>query len=145
MKIVFFVVKILSPFLCSSLFCKRCLFIRLLYLSPVCLFWVCWIRGNFLAGRVCAYVAPLCGVPGRYNFIQALCWSGWRDCTDFPFLWLCCSGYGTVEMVRGGGVRISYCFLQSAVSSLGGWISVVGFFFFISRVSLVDLWCFLAV
>jgi hypothetical protein len=21
----------------------------------------------------------------------------------FPFLWLCCSGFGTVEMVRGGG------------------------------------------
>ncbi len=31
----------------------------------------------------CAYAAPLCGVPGRYDFIQALCWSGWRDCTNF--------------------------------------------------------------
>ncbi len=31
----------------------------------------------------CAYVAPLCGVPGRYNFIQALCWNGWRGCTHF--------------------------------------------------------------
>ncbi len=43
----------------------------------------------------------------------------------FPFLWLCCSGYGTVEMVRGV-VRVSFPFLQFAVSSLGGRISVVG-------------------
>ena len=46
---VFFVVRI---FLCSSLLRKRCVFIRLLSLSPVCLFRVCWVRGNFLAGRV---------------------------------------------------------------------------------------------
>ena len=46
----------------------------------------------------------------------------------FPFLWLCCSGYGTVEMVRGV-VRVSFRFLQFAVSSLGGWMSVVGFCF----------------
>ncbi len=45
----------------------------------------------------------------------------------FPFLWLCCSGYGTVEMVRGGVVCLSSCCLQFAVSSLGGWMSVVGF------------------
>jgi hypothetical protein len=46
---VFFLVKI---FLCSSLLRKRCVFIRLLSLSPVCLFRVCWVRGNFLAVRV---------------------------------------------------------------------------------------------
>ncbi len=44
----------------------------------------------------------------------------------FPFLWLCCSGYGTVEMVRGV-VCLSSRFLQFAVSSLGCWMSVVGF------------------
>jgi hypothetical protein len=41
--------------------------------------------------------------------------------------YLCCSGYGTVELVRGGGPSFS-CFLQFAVISLGGWMSVVGFF-----------------
>jgi hypothetical protein len=46
----------------------------------------------------------------------------------FPFLWLCCSGYGTVEMVRGV-VRVSFRFLQFAVSSLGGRMSVVGLSF----------------
>ncbi len=36
-------------------------------------------------------------------------------------------------------------FLQSAVSSFGGRISVVGFLCYIFRFSLVDLWYFLAV
>ncbi len=40
-------------------------------------------------------------------------------------LWLRCGGYGTVEMVRGGG-PFFLCFLQFAVSSLGGWMSAVG-------------------
>jgi hypothetical protein len=44
----------------------------------------------------------------------------------FPFLWLCCSGYGTVEMARGV-VCLSSRFLQFTVSSLGGLMSVVGF------------------
>jgi hypothetical protein len=40
----------------------------------------------------------------------------------FLSLWLCSGGYGTVEMVR-----VSFlCFLQFAVSSLGGWMSAVG-------------------
>jgi hypothetical protein len=62
----------------------------------------------------------------------------------FPFFWLCCSGYGTVEMVRGV-VCLSSCFLQFAVSSLGGWMSVVGFLCYIIRFSLVDSWYSLAV
>ncbi len=106
-------------------------FIRLLYLCPVCLFRVCWVRGNFLAGRVIYFLCVwlrLCGAPGRYNFIQALSWSGWRDCSDFPFLWLFCSGYGTAEMARGV-VCLSSRFLQFAVSSLGGWMFLVGFAF----------------
>jgi hypothetical protein len=43
-----YLVKILFPFLYSSLFCKLCVFTCLLYLSPICLFWACWVRGNFL-------------------------------------------------------------------------------------------------
>jgi len=45
----------------------------------------------------------------------------------FYFLWLCSGGYGTIEMVKGL-VRVFPCFLQFAVSSLGGWISAVGIF-----------------
>ncbi len=48
----------------------------------------------------------------------------------FFSLWLCCSGYGTVEMV-GGMVRLSSHFLQFAVSSLGVRLSVVGLHSFI--------------
>ena len=45
----------------------------------------------------------------------------------FLSLRLCSGGYGTVEMVKGV-VRVFLCFLQFAVSSLGGWISAVGIF-----------------
>ncbi len=45
----------------------------------------------------------------------------------FLFPWLCSGGYGTVELVRGGG-PFFFCFLQFAVSSLGGWVSAVGIF-----------------
>ncbi len=38
----------------------------------------------------------------------------------------CCSGYGTGEMVRGGGLFF-FRFFQFFVISFGGWISVVGF------------------
>jgi hypothetical protein len=48
-------------------------------------------------------VTPLCGVPGRYNFIQACVGADGGTVQTFLCLWLCCSGYGTVEMVRGGG------------------------------------------
>jgi hypothetical protein len=40
-------------------------------------------------------------------------------------LWLSSGGYGTVELVRGGGPFFFY-FLQFAVSSLGGRVSAVG-------------------
>ncbi len=46
----------------------------------------------------------------------------------FSLLRLCCSGYGTVEMVRGV-VCVSFRLLQFAVSSLGGRMSVVGLSF----------------
>ena len=45
-----------------------------LRIVSVLLNWVCWVRGNFSGGLghvFSACVTPLCGVPGRYNFIQA--------------------------------------------------------------------------
>jgi hypothetical protein len=45
----------------------------------------------------------------------------------FFSLRLCSGGYGTVEMVKG---VVRFC--QFAVSSLGGWISAVGFLCYIS-------------
>ncbi len=58
-----------------------------------------------LAGRV-IYIysvceTPLCGVPGRYTFSGR--YTGVDGGTVRVFsLFFCCSGYGTVEMVRGG-------------------------------------------
>ncbi len=79
-------------------------------------------------------MSPLCGVSGRYKFIGH---SGDEDggtVRIFLSLWLCSGGYGTVEMVRGGG-PFFLCFLQFAVSSFGGWMSAVGIlcyiFFFV--------------
>jgi hypothetical protein len=91
--------------------------------------WVCWARGNFSGGpghvhiRMCE--SPLCGVPGRYEYIWALCLCGWRDCTDFLFSWLHFGGYSTIEMV-GGCCVSSFHFLQFFADSLGGWICAVG-------------------
>ncbi len=93
-------------------------------------------------------VSPLCGVPGRYKLFGH---SGGVDggtVRIFLSLWLCSGRYGTVEMVRGWSVFS--CFLQFAVSSLGGWMSAVRVFVlyilnFSGRfaVSLVDLrYCF---
>ncbi len=65
---------------------------------------------------------------GPVQFYSGISWSGWRDCTNFFFSLACCSGYGTVEMVRGV-VRVSSCFLQFAVISFGGRMSVVGLSF----------------
>ncbi len=100
------------------------------YLFSLILNWVCWVRGNFSGGPGRIYsvcVTPLCGVPGRYNFIWRF--HGADGGTVQIFLSWLCSGYGMVEMVRGV-VRISFFFhfLQSAVSSFGGWISAVGIF-----------------
>ncbi len=101
-----------------------------IFLSPVFLYWVCWVRGNFSGGlghilSVC--VTPLCGVSGRYNFYLVTVLERMAGLYRFfLFLWLCCSGYGTVELVKGV-VRFSFRFLQFAVSSLGVWMSVVGF------------------
>ncbi len=61
----------------------------------------------------------------------------------FPFFWLCCSGYGTVEMVRGV-VRL---FLLSSICFQFSWrLDICGRIFVLYiRISLVDLWYFFAV
>ncbi len=68
--------------------------------------------------RVCESL--LCGVPGRYEYIWALCRCGWRDCTDFLFSWLCFGGYGTIEMVGGGAVFSLFIFLSLLSILLAG-------------------------
>jgi hypothetical protein len=69
--------------------------------------------------RVCE--SPLCGVPGRYEYIWSLCWCGWRDCTGFLFLWLCFGGYGTIEQV---GVAGQYGFSVFLASFLAGTVQL---------------------
>ncbi len=67
---IFFDEDSFSFFLCSSLFCKRCVFYVL-----VCCFVYFWCAGSVrisLAGRVIYFLCgtPLCGVPGRYNLFE---------------------------------------------------------------------------
>ncbi len=136
-------VKILSSFL----------FVLRYFVSGVCLsiyvFVFCHLKLGVLGPweflwRAGSYIFCVCDSAvwsaGPVQFYLALSWSGWRDCTEFPASWLC-SGYGTVEMVKGV-VRFS-CFLQFFVSSLGGWMSAVGIFCVIFWFSLVDLWYYL--
>ncbi len=87
-----------------------------------CLFWVCWVRENFSGG------------PGHiFSVWDSAVWSAgpvqvylgtileWMaDCTDFSFLWFCCSGYGTVVMVGGWSVFLFIFFsLLSALLACG--------------------------
>jgi hypothetical protein len=72
---------------------------RVVYISCVCLRCVECLAGTILIGH-------FGGVGGGTVRIF------------FP-LWLCSGEYGTVELVRGL-VLFSFCFLQFAVSSLGG-------------------------
>ncbi len=100
------------------------------YLFSVILNWVCWVRGNFSGGPGHIYsvcVTPLCGVPGRYNFIW--CFHGADGGTVQIFLvsWLC-SGYGTVEMVKGV-VRFSAFFSFLSVLRQEFFVLYVSIFF----------------
>ncbi len=109
---------------------------------------MCWVRGNSSDGP--GHIVSLCvsavWSAGPVQFLSGHFLGA--DCGTvqiFPFsLWLCCSGYSTVEMASGV-VRVSFHFLQSVVSSSGGRISVVGFLCYINRFSLVDLWYFFVV
>jgi hypothetical protein len=120
-----------------------CMFIYVYFCFLFSPCWVCWVCGNFSGGpghilSVC--VSPPCRVPGRYNFIWALHGVDGGTVQIFLFLWLCCSGNGTVEMVKGV-VRL---FLLSLVCCQFSWrLDVCGRnFAYIFRFSLVDLWCF---
>ncbi len=53
-------------------------------------------------------------------------------------VWLCCGGYGTLEMVGGWSVFTAFF----AVSFLGGLMSAVGFLCYIFRFPSVNLWFF---
>ena len=115
--------------------------------------WVYWARGNFSGGpghvhiRMCE--SPLCGVPGRYEYIWSLCRCGWRGSTDFLSSLLCSGMFGRIEMVGvagqyrfssfpalfwrvrydwNGGVVLWFLFhfLQFFVNSLGERICAVG-------------------
>ncbi len=77
-----------------------------IYISYACL------SAVWSGGPVQIYLGTLGGVDGGSVRI-------------FLSLWLCSGGYGTGEMVKGV-VRVFLCFLQFAVSSLGGWMSAVG-------------------
>jgi hypothetical protein len=86
-----------------------------------------WVRGNFSGGpgHIFLFVCDSAvWSAGPVQIYSGTSWSGWRDCTGFSVLWFCCSGYGTVEMVRGVVCLFSRS-LQFAVSSLGGWMSLV--------------------
>ncbi len=109
-----------------------------LFITLVSCFVYFWCAGSVrisLAGRVIYF---LCGclrcVECRAGTILSVHFLGADGgiVQIFPFLWLCCSGYGTVEMVRGGGpcfFFFLFYFLQFAVSFLGGRMPVVGLSF----------------
>jgi len=135
------VVKILFLFFIVIFVICVCI---LIVSCSVFLNWVYWARGNFSGGsghvhiRMCE--SPLCGVPGRYEYIWSLCWCGWRagtdflfswflflagtvrvnrwwwrDSTDFLILWLCFGGYGTIEMA---GLCCNFLFIFFSFMSL---------------------------
>jgi hypothetical protein len=141
-------------FLCSVLFCKRCVSICLLYLSPVCLLWVCWVRGNSLAGRV-IYCLCVCGSavwsagPVQFNSGTLLEWlAGLYRFFLLAFLSSGSAVAGTVQLNWCGGVVCFYFSLSSVCCHFSwrmdvcGRIFVLYFFFWFS---LVDLWYCLAV
>jgi hypothetical protein len=102
-----------------------------MYLPFVILNWVCRVRGNFSCGPglLCSVCVSAVWSAGPVHFLfRHFVGADGGTVQVFPFLWLCCSGYGTVEIARGV-VCFSSDFLQFAVSSLGGWMFVVGFCF----------------
>ena len=86
LNIVFLVMKVLFLLFSVTFVSDVCLSIYYTCFL-FCLLLVCWVRENFSGGLGHIFLCgtPLCGVPGRYNSFRALSWSGWRDCTDFPF------------------------------------------------------------
>ncbi len=76
---------------------------------------------------LCIYfvlVSLRCGIGGPVQFLFGHSGGvGGGTVQIFLILWLYSGGYSTGEMVRGGS-PFFLCFLQFAVSSLGGWILV---------------------
>jgi hypothetical protein len=120
----------------------RCVFIHLSHLFSLCLLLVCWVREIFSGGP--GHIFSLCDSAvwsvGPVQFMRGIAWIGWRDCTGFFLVWLCCSGYGTVEIV--GGVVCFFLFSLVVVRFLGCWIFSVGYLCHILRFSSVNLWFF---
>ncbi len=122
-------VKILFHFFLRYFVSGVCLFVYytcLLFVYFGCAGFVGIFSGG--PGHIYIYFVcetPLCGVPGRYTFSGRYTGVDGGAVRVFSLLF-CCSGYGTVEMVRGV-FCLSFCFLQFAVSSPGGWMFVVGF------------------
>jgi hypothetical protein len=119
-----------------------------LRIVSVILNWVCWVRGNFSGGLGHVFISCVClrCVECRVG-TSLFGHSGGVDVGTvriFLSLWLCSGGYGTVEVVRGGW-SVFPCFLQFAVSFLGGWMSMVGIFVLYIFFSLVGLRYYLAV
>ena len=94
--------------------------------------WVCWTRGNLLASRVtyafmCA--SPLCGVPGRYEHIWSLCWSGCRAGTRIlgnPLIRLA----GLYGLFRLLGIVLAWmCVIKQVEGGGGGRDSTIFFSF----------------
>jgi hypothetical protein len=111
LNIVFLVVEVFSFVL--RYFCKRCVFIHLLYLSLVCLFWVCWVRVNFSGGpgHIFSVWDSAVWSAGPVQFYLGTILEWMTGLYRFFLLWFCCSGYGTGEMV-GGVVCLSFRFLS---------------------------------
>jgi hypothetical protein len=101
--------------------------------------WVCWTRGNLLASRVtyafmCA--SPLCGVPGRYEHIWSLCWSGCRAGTRIlgnPLIRLA----GLYGLFRLLGIVLAWMCVIKQVEGGGGGRDSTIFFFLVSLAFLV--------
>jgi len=105
------------------------------FITLVLCFVYLWCAGSVrisLAGRVIYFLCgtPLCGVPGRYNLFECFLGADGGTVQVFLFFWLCCGGYGTVEMVGGG--LVFFLFLYFAVGFPGVRLPVVGFSSFIN-------------
>ncbi len=133
---MFLVVKVLVSSLCSSLFCKWCMFIY----SYTCLL-LSYIGcagsvGISLTGRViyifCACDSAVWSAGPVQFYLGAVLERMAGLYRFFLFLWLCCSGFGTVEMLMGGG--LSFFFLSSVCCQFSWRLDVCGRILFFCNV-----------
>jgi hypothetical protein len=102
----------------------------------LCFLLLCWVREIFScgSGHIFSVWDSAVWSAGPVQFHSGIFLEWMAGLYRFSFLWFCCSGYGMVELVKGGGLS-SFCFLPFVVSSFGGWMSVVGFLCYIFRFS----------